>query len=317
MALFYRWVAEGESSPLGRWVYYLSVGIVLASVVMAGISMTQLDVYCLFCITAYVLSIISLWGYYQGIEGTGFSYFLVDFMALPSKQMGLLVGLAMIPFGAWITNGLLYDQYRVSSQQFEQVVNRSLQEWKSSKTYSELEQAEGLVIGPAADEAKMTLVEFADFRCGHCRSAAPKLHAFAKANPDVRFVFMVFPLDGACNPAIPRSTGLSCRLAKAAFCAPADKAWTAHDWIFDHQPEYRSMAIVDEKLKEMSSELGFSWDELVKCIDSRETAEKIEKQAKLGQAVNVQGTPSIFANGRSLPGGQFIQVLKAALDASQ
>jgi thiol-disulfide isomerase/thioredoxin len=47
-----------------------------------------------------------------------------------------------------------------------------------------------------ASDAPVTLIEFADFRCSHCRAAAPKVHAVLDSygKKRVKFVFVPFPL---------------------------------------------------------------------------------------------------------------------------
>ncbi len=42
----------------------------------------------------------------------------------------------------------------------------------------------------------VTVTEFYDYRCPHCASAAPKVVAMIKANPDIRFVFKEMPIFG-------------------------------------------------------------------------------------------------------------------------
>src|SRR5262249_18701251 len=48
-----------------------------------------------------------------------------------------------------------------------------------------------------AANAPVTILEFADFECPHCRLVAPQLDAVVEAHKnDVRFVFKFFPLSG-------------------------------------------------------------------------------------------------------------------------
>jgi protein-disulfide isomerase len=46
--------------------------------------------------------------------------------------------------------------------------------------------------GPA--NAKVTVIEFFDFRCPGCKSVAPEFMALMQAHPDVRFVFKDWPI---------------------------------------------------------------------------------------------------------------------------
>ncbi len=69
----------------------------------------------------------------------------------------------------------------------------------------------------------VTVVQFADYRCGYCKAAAPEIQALIKADPDVRVVFKEFPIFG----------GVSDTAAKIAL-TPQVKAQGLvfyHDWM--------------------------------------------------------------------------------------
>jgi protein-disulfide isomerase len=172
-----------------------------------------------------------------------------------------------------------------------------------------------LAKGAEASQATLILTEFADFRCGHCKRASFTLHAFAKANPDVRFEFYSFPLDGACNEKIPQATGLSCRLASAVYCAEKDgKGWEMHDLIFAHQEtinNFTTSAQIDGLLAKEISSTGLNWESVQRCIEQPETTDSIKSQAKQGALANVPGTPTVFANGRLVTRGSMLPVLQA------
>jgi protein-disulfide isomerase len=54
-----------------------------------------------------------------------------------------------------------------------------------------------------------------------------------------------------------------------------------------------------------------NFDDLKACMESPETHEHILTQARLGKTANVEGTPTIYANGKKLPRGQLIPVLES------
>lgn len=51
-----------------------------------------------------------------------------------------------------------------------------------------------IVLGNA--NGKITLVEFYDYQCAHCRDSAPTIDALVKANPNLRVVFKELPIFG-------------------------------------------------------------------------------------------------------------------------
>ena len=62
MAFSVRATWTGSPSALSRWTVRLSSGVFLASIVMAFISVTQLKIYCPFCIVTYFLSVLTFAG---------------------------------------------------------------------------------------------------------------------------------------------------------------------------------------------------------------------------------------------------------------
>jgi len=203
-----------------------------------------------------------------------------------------------------------------NAEKFDTVVKSSIMNWKvQPKRNFDLQP---LLTKGKKDNPTMIITEFADFLCGHCRQTSPKIKYFAKSHPDVQVRFYAFPLDGTCNDVIQRKNGVSCRLTKVVYCSQSQKiGWKVHDMIFEKQKEFydftNNLDGLDSHLQKTLSKIkGFQWKALKSCIESETTHNAIVSQAALGVKVDVQGTPTIFVNGRKLPGGNFIPVLEAA-----
>lgn len=309
----------GFTDFVGRWyrfAFLLATGSVLASLVMAGISLTQMSTYCLFCIALYVLSAVTFESL-RRVQGPKFLGELKNDFVKVAESKGLIAMLVSIPVLAFVGDRVIADQY--GAGKLNQLINRSLYDWQSNPAISFTTPAL-LSDGQNPPQAKMTVYEFADFRCSHCRDASHALHVFRKAHPDVHFGFYSFPLDGDCNPAIKGSAGgVSCRLAKATYCAEQQKAgWEMHDEIFGQFMTFAQLAnadAVDKELKPVAEKLKIDYQTLVRCMNENTTHEAIVAQAKMGIDAQVEGTPSIFVNGRKLPGGQMPAVLDRAFDS--
>jgi protein-disulfide isomerase len=175
--------------------------------------------------------------------------------------------------------------------------------------------ATGLQMQKGTGEPVMTIVEFADFRCSHCKQAAAPLHSFTTNHPDVKLIYKFFPLDGQCNEALGgRGDGVSCGLAYAALCAEQghQKGWAVHDYIYEHQTEITAAGNIDKNIEEISKAVQIPLEDLQACIKKPETREAVSKMAKEGDTAKIQGTPAIFVNGRVLDRGQMIPVLEGA-----
>jgi protein-disulfide isomerase/uncharacterized membrane protein len=270
----------------------LVVALVLAgaSVVMGGISFAVLNTICPFCVVTYVLSVPTVvgafLGYRQGLAPKlGFSF------------VWLTLGFA-------IAGLFLNDQFRssYSSRGGDAKAMAALSEWTLNSVI-EIPETDPLAMGPNRAQAKMTIVEFADFRCIHCKHAATPLKAFLAAHPDTRLEFYSWPLDGECNTSIQQANGASCLLARVVWCArsKANKGWEAHQTIFDRSDEWRSAEKIRESLDSIAVQIGAPPEILKSCSDSAEAKSAIESQARLGTALSLRGTPAIFINGRLLP----------------
>jgi protein-disulfide isomerase len=134
--------------------------------------------------------------------------------------------------------------------------------------------------------AAVTIVEFSDFECPYCGQAHPILqHVMDEHEGRVRLVFKHFPLS-AHPHAMPA--------ARAAIAAGNQgKFWEMHDLLFEHQQQ-----LEEEDLERYAQELGLDLARFRTDLESAETQRRIERDREEGERVGVEGTPSLFVNGR-------------------
>lgn len=309
-------LSDASKQPASRRNILLVAGVIaITSLVMAGISMLLLSRFCPFCMVAYLLSFLSLgflWVSLPKYQDRN----LLDQPIKISDFTPLLVlgGLAFV--FSFIADDQITNSY--GARDLGPVVRESVQSWQANPSLS-FTPVEPLVLGAAVDKTKMTIVEFADFRCSHCRHAAPVLKAFVDSHPDVRLEFEVWPLDGECNSAIPTRNGASCLLARAVYCAQklTGHGWKAHEYVYENQEQFASVDSVRGALPGIAQAAGAESPALISCADSADTKAVIEKEAAVGTGLNLEGTPSVFVNGKKLPAGQIMAVLSATYDAIQ
>lgn len=154
--------------------------------------------------------------------------------------------------------------------------------------------------GPAG--ARVTLVEFSDFQCPFCRSGAVALSAAADAYPnDVRLVFKQFPLDNHSQAAI---------AAEASLAAQAQgKFWPMHDRMFANP-----RALTDTNLVAWAKEFGLDATRFGAELTARKYRDTVNREIAEGIEAGVQGTPTVFINGRMYRGQLSLENLKAAID---
>jgi protein-disulfide isomerase len=148
--------------------------------------------------------------------------------------------------------------------------------------------------------ATVVIVLFTDFECPYCRAEAKMLRdnllsAFPK---QVRVYFQDFPLEQIHPWALPAAIAGRCvfRQSPLAF-------WKYHDWIYEHQGEITPQNLQD-KVMEFAKANANEIDalQLERCMSTRATASEVEKSIAEGRSLGVNSTPTMFVNGRRLPG---------------
>src|SRR5256885_6147995 len=165
------------------------------------------------------------------------------------------------------------------------------------------------VNGPAKGPAKapVTIVEFSDMQCPHCKQVAPTVEQLLAQEPNAHFVFQNFPLPNH-NWAEKGAGYVDC-IGRGS----NDAVWKFIQKTFEQQ-ESITEANADEKLKAIAAESGADGEQIAACSAKADTKARIEASLALGKSVGVTGTPAIFINGRMLSGGAPVELLKQVLD---
>lgn len=301
-----------DRSKASRYAFLVSLVTVLASFAMGVISLTAMTAYCIFCISTYALSIIGFAGAWLGADNLSVTNLSNDIKDAFVTDKWFLGSLIAIPVFAFIGNIMYLESHGLG--EIEKTAKEKVAYWSASPE-QKFDPTKGLSMQKGSTGPVMTIVEFADFRCPHCKHAAPSLHNFTQSHPDVKLIFKPFPLDGTCNEAIKGGgDGISCGLASAVMCSEkiAQKGWLAHDYIFENQMDIIQAGSLDKNLDVVSKTVGISVEDLKKCINDPATGELIRSMANEGAAAQIQGTPTVFVNGKLLSGGQLIPILESA-----
>jgi len=156
--------------------------------------------------------------------------------------------------------------------------------------------------GPA--NAKVTIVEFSDFQCPFCQKAADVAHKIKEKYGDkVRFVFRQFPLPMHENarPA-----------AEAAMEAHRQgKFWEYHDLLFANQRQ-----LTRDSLEKLAAEAHMDIGGLKKALDTSTNKAKVDADVTLGESVAVNGTPTMFINGKRVPNPTEFEPVAKLIDAA-
>jgi protein-disulfide isomerase len=138
------------------------------------------------------------------------------------------------------------------------------------------------------DGAPITIVEFADFECPHCRAAVPMVDAVLAAHPDkVRLVykFAVLSMHVHADPA-----------ARAAWAAGQQgKFWEMEHLLFERQEH-----LEQGDLERYAQMLKLDVDKWKTDMESQAAKDRLAQDHKLFEDLKLQGTPTLYVNGREL-----------------
>lgn len=144
--------------------------------------------------------------------------------------------------------------------------------------------------GPA--DAKVTVVEFSDFECPHCREMFEILRTVEPEFTQVRWVFKDFPLTTIHPWAMTAALAGRC----AYETSPADY-WKLEDAIFTNQDAITPDNAWDQ-LTAFATAAGVPADSFHSCIASPETKKVVDDEIAEGKSLSVDSTPTFFINGR-------------------
>lgn len=156
------------------------------------------------------------------------------------------------------------------------------------------------VLGP--EDAPVTLVEYGDFQCPHCRAAHFYLkNVLATMGNDVLFVFRHMPLTQ-----IHPMAQLAAEAAEAA--GAQGKFWPMHDAIYENQD-----LLSPSLLTRLAHRLGLDMQRFADDVNSHRFVPKAKEDFMSAVRSGAAGTPSFFINGELYAGSFDDEALIEAL----
>ncbi len=155
------------------------------------------------------------------------------------------------------------------------------------------ENAEKLFSGNLAvignPKGNVTLVEFFDYQCVHCKKMSPVINELVQKEDNLRVIFKEFPIFG-------KSSDLASRAALAAGMQGKYKAM--HEALIKQEQRLNEKVIM-----EAAKSVGLDMDKLKKDMDSKEVKATLEENRQLAENLHLMGTPAFII--ASTPNGDF------------
>ena len=154
------------------------------------------------------------------------------------------------------------------------------------------------------ENARVTVVEFADFQCPFCQRHVEETLAQLKDayRNSVRYVFRDFPIDNLHPQAFMAAEASQCAFAQGEF-------WAFHDLLFENQD-----ALAEADLKQHAAALSLDTVAFEDCLESGAYRDEVQADFDDGVAYGVTGTPAFFVNGRAVDGAASFSVFQRIID---
>ncbi|PIR79879.1 MAG: hypothetical protein COU25_03050 [Candidatus Levybacteria bacterium CG10_big_fil_rev_8_21_14_0_10_35_13] len=158
-------------------------------------------------------------------------------------------------------------------------------------------------------DAKVTIIEFADFQCPFCKRLFDEtISQLKKEYVDtgkVKLYYRHFAFLGE----------ESNWAAEASECANEQgKFWGFHDYLYTNQGGENVGAFSKDNLKTFAANLGLNTSQFNTCLDSGKYSQKVLDDVTAGQTAGVTGTPTLFINGTMLVGAEPYSNIKAQIE---
>ncbi len=148
-------------------------------------------------------------------------------------------------------------------------------------------------------EGAVALVEFFDYRCGHCRRSKPILDTLLAENGDLRLVYKEFPILG------PEST----LAARAALASRAQGVYAAfHDGLMAAEG-----ALDRTRLFEIARSVGLDHERLARDMAEPAIDGLIRRNAALAEALGISATPSFVIGEHVIRGAPSLAQFRAII----
>jgi uncharacterized membrane protein/2-hydroxychromene-2-carboxylate isomerase len=279
------WGCAGFLALLGsawlrsRWLLPLAAVASLASLAFLGLQLFAIGAICLLCEGVHVASWLLLalaWRQRKLVADRYRDRESLLFVFAPA--LGLTLALLVFQRPYWGAFG-----------------------WKGDLPFADGVTEEGHPwIG--AEKPTLTVHEFTDYSCPHCKAASARMLREIAAHPrELRVVRRQY-----ARMPCPRGLAAACQLARVAYCGQEQgKFWQTDRWLFEHAT---AKDRVDPAVA--ARDIGLDEAKLQTCIVRADTYQRAEADAKDARKKRLVGTPYYIVGNKTLSPEQVAQLLR-------
>jgi protein-disulfide isomerase len=134
--------------------------------------------------------------------------------------------------------------------------------------------------------AKVTLVEFADYECPHCKRLQPVLRQILdEFNGEVKLYFKHYPLPQHTNARLAAEAAVAAQ-KQGKFWQFEDKLWVNQD------------SLSPAEIEKYAKESGLDVSKFRQDLESKAVKERVQKDRVDGSTLGLSSTPTLYINGR-------------------
>jgi protein-disulfide isomerase len=146
--------------------------------------------------------------------------------------------------------------------------------------------------------ARITLIEFADYECPHCRRFQPVLHQILdEFRSDVKLYFKHYPL--------PQHTNARLAAEAAVAAQKQGKFWQFQDKLWEKSDE-----LTPAEIEKAAKEIGLDVAKFRQDMASEAVKARVQKDRSDGAAAGLQATPTLYIDGREYTDGRDSESLR-------
>jgi len=166
-----------------------------------------------------------------------------------------------------------------------------------------------------SESAKVTLVEFGDYKCPACKAWGERIYPRLKEQyidtGKVKLVYVNTLFHG-------EESELGAMAAESVYSRNAEAFWPFHEALFKAQPneDHDGLWITDDKVLEIAGSIAPQIDlkQLKSDIANKQSELQIQRDNELIKNYKVKQTPTIMINGLILPDPFDIENIKSVIE---
>jgi len=223
---------------------------------------------------------------------------------MQSIKLGLIgIGLSILGVvGAYYTFENINPAQALEQNRVTQALESYLSQHQAPNAFAEArEQIQSDPASPSfgSPTARVTLIQFFDYRCPYCKRMARGIDSLMSEDADLRVVFKEFPI---LAPDSVDSAKAALAAHRQAKYLPFHRLLMAHNGAF-------TMEAIDEMAKEAELDL----DQLHKDMEDPAILQQLRDNHRLAQRLKIEGTPAFILGDKLIPGAVPIEELREAI----